>query len=106
MAKGSPKMTMARLRSLVNENEVATIAAAMGIGRAAPKDSTSELKTRSRTAGSGTPRTPGPGGLRGRSRDAGKKVDTTAGMRTRSRVRSRATKNAAAKRDRGGPGGR
>ena len=103
MAKGSPKMTMARLRSLVNENEVATIAAAMGIGRAAPKDSTSELKTRSRTAGSGAS---GPGGLRGRSRDAGKKVDTTAGMRTRSRVRSRATKNAAAKRDRGGPGGR
>jgi hypothetical protein len=94
---------MARLRSLVNENEVATIAAAMGIGRAAPKDATADVKTRSRTAGS---KTPGPGGLRGRSRDAGRKVDTTAGMRTRSRTMPKAVTKQRARRDRGGPGGR
>jgi hypothetical protein len=105
MAKGSPKMTMARLRSLVNENEVATIAAAMGIGRAAPKDATADVKTRSRTAGTKAT-TPGPGGLRGRSRDAGRKVDTTAGMRTRSRTMPKAVTRQRARRDRGGPGGR
>ena len=105
MAKGDPKMTMARLRSLVNENEVEAIAAAMGIGRAKPKDATGELKTRTRTAGSKA--ASGPGGLRGRSRDARRKVDTTQGMRTRSRVAGRVRRQReSATRDRGGPGGR
>ena len=105
MAKGDPKMTMARLRSLVNENEVATIAKAMGIGRAQPKDATADVKPRSRTAGTKAT-TPGPGGLRGRSRDAGKKVDTTAGMRTRSRTDRQKSIRQRARRARGGPGGR
>ncbi len=104
MAKGDPKMTMARLRSLVNANEVDTIARAMGIGRAAPKDATAGPRTRSRTEG--TRGTPGPGGLRGRSRDAGRKVDTTAGPRTRSRAMPKTVTRQRARRDRGGPGGR
>ena len=105
MAKGDPKMTMTRLRSLVNANEVDTIAAAMGIGRAKPKDATAGPRTRSRTEG--TRGTPGPGGLRGRSRDAQRKVDTTQGMRTRSRVAGRARRRReSATRDRSGPGGR
>ena len=102
--KGESKMTMARLRSLVNANEVDTIAAAFGIGRPAPKESTGELKTRSRTEGSKA--ASGPGGLRSRSRDAGRKVDTTAGMRTRSRTKPKRVTKQIAKRDRGGPGGR
>ena len=102
--KGAAPMTIARLRSLVNANEVDAIAKAMGIGRPAAKETTGELRTRSRTEGPKAPS--GPGGLRGRSRDAGRRVDTTAGMRTRSRTMPKRVTKQVAKRDRGGPGGR
>ena len=102
--KGESKMTMARLRSLVNANEVDTIAAAFGIGRPAPKETTGELRTRSRTEGTTAPS--GPGGLRARRRIPRRPGESTLGPRSRSRTMPKRVTKQVAKRDRGGPGGR